>query len=479
MSQAKGVLPRADDRDVLYKNPRTCGYFVWVRLHPEIGRAEAEQWFSEVSGFVDKLVEHENGGKGDRVAVVAAGLAPSFFTRGGTPRFDPPIEPPAAFRPDPASPLPNAAAPLSSAARVDADVLFYVASTLESRVSRFIEQLWATRDAVSAISTERGYQRDNEREAFGYLDGLRNVVPVTERPETVFVHRDDIHIEEPAWADGGTYMAYMKILQNVDSFAALDSAAQDAVIGRNRGGDRLDLVDQHVPARKEPSEIGVGLVENAHVRKAGPRGQRDDCQIFRRGVPFIETSAEGNVRTGLQFCSFQASLDQFDVVLNDWMTNARFPGETSGMDALVDPARSLTNFEKVGFYFVPPHDESGLALRSVFRKPTARVPKSGRLVIRKRVSDPSDPTRRFERRGFQFTILDSSNGEIAHATTDSTGRAVVKANLTIGATYTVREDFAPVANVQMLPPQTFTMERSHQELRLVNQVVVPNTPYGA
>jgi len=33
MSQAKGVLPtRKEDREVLYANPRTCGYFIGVRF---------------------------------------------------------------------------------------------------------------------------------------------------------------------------------------------------------------------------------------------------------------------------------------------------------------------------------------------------------------------------------------------------------------------------------------------------------------
>ena len=216
-------------------------------------------------------------------------------------------------------------------------MLFYVASTLESRVSRFVEQLWETRDSVHAVFLERGYQRDDDREAFGYLDGLRNVVPATERSQIVFVRRDEREIEEPAWADQGTYIAYAKITQNRDAFDALDPDEQDRVIGRTRAGERLDLCGQKVSARKEPGEVGDALPFASHVRKAGPRGARDDCQIFRRGLPFVETSGDGQVRLGLQFFSFQASLDQFDVVMNDWMTNARFPTEASGFDALLDP----------------------------------------------------------------------------------------------------------------------------------------------
>lgn len=32
----------------------------------------------------------------------------------------------------------------------------------------------------------------------------------------------------------------------------------------------------------------------------------------------METTPAGDLKVGLHFCSFQASLDQFDVVFNDW-----------------------------------------------------------------------------------------------------------------------------------------------------------------
>ena len=57
MTQAKGVLPRREDKDVLYKNPRTCGYFIAVRLAAEADRSAVEEWLHSVSGFVDELVQ--------------------------------------------------------------------------------------------------------------------------------------------------------------------------------------------------------------------------------------------------------------------------------------------------------------------------------------------------------------------------------------------------------------------------------------
>src|SRR4051794_31898360 len=114
MAQAKGILPRRDDREVLYKNPQTCGYFVAVKLDPAIDRTRAEAGRGGVGGVVEELVGRLPAGGGEergrRVAAAAVGPAPSFFTRGGAPRFTPPVEPPAAFATD--VPLPSAAPPL-------------------------------------------------------------------------------------------------------------------------------------------------------------------------------------------------------------------------------------------------------------------------------------------------------------------------------------------------------------------------------
>jgi Dyp-type peroxidase family len=484
VAQAKGILPRRDDREVLYKNPQTCGYFVAVKLDPALDRERAEAWLNAMGSIVDELVARlspeEGEDKGRKVAAVAVGLAPSFFTVGGAPRFNPPVEPPAAFAPGVS--LPNATPPLAGVPIVDADVLFYVASVFEARVNVFVSKLAEMRPDVQAIWLERGYQRLDETEPFRYKDGVRNI-RTQDRPRFVFVHRDGSELDEPAWADGGSYMAYLKILQRPDQFAALpDDAARDQVMGRTKDGTRLDLVGQGIDPKHEPAEPLPNLPLTAHVRKAGPRGAHDDTQIFRRGLPFIETAPDGQVRVGLQFCSFQAALDQFDVVFNDWMTSRQFPsqpgGAEAGMDALLDPARQLTVIEKVGFFFVPPYHPEGLAA-AVFIAREERARTTGRLVVHKRVVDPNDPTRRFERRGFSFQVLDAQGQPVAHSqfTTDSIGRGICPVELQIGQQYTLQEMSSPVANVQ-LTNTSFTMERRNQQLRVVNQVTQPNTPYG-
>lgn len=483
MAQAKGILPRRDDRAVLYKNPQMCGYFIAVKLDPTMDRARLDAWLSSVSQLVDGLVVRlpakVGQEKGDKVAAVAVGLAPSFFA---LPNVVASLVPPASFAP--AVPLPNATPPLSSIPTLDAEVMFYVASVFEARVYEFVAAVARLRPDVQKITLDRGYQRLADTEPFGYKDGVRNALPRVERSQVVFVHRDDRELDEPVWADGGFYMSYLKVRQDPDAFQALpDDATRDAVVGRTKDGKRLDLGDQRVSPDDEPAAIGEGLPANSHVHKTGPRGKHDDTQIFRRGLPFMETTPDGQLQVGLHFCSFQASLDQFDVVFNDWSLNRQLPplpgGGEAGVDALFDPARAFTAIERAGFYFVPPYHKDGLAAAiSNPAKEGGRLT-TGRLVVRKRVTDPSDSTRRFERQGFVFRVLDAQgqpvpNGEF---TTDSAGRGICHAELQVGQSYTLQEVASPVANV-LLSNKSFIMDQRNKQLLVLNEVAQPNTPYG-
>jgi Dyp-type peroxidase family len=489
MTQAKGVIPRGEDKEVLYKNPEMCGYFIAVKLSPDLDRPGVETWLSSVDGLIARLVERlpaETGEeRGQKVASVAVGFSSSFFALGN---LEPRPDPPASFRsaipggaadlPEVENPLANVVTAVPGAAAIDADVMFYVASIYEARVNQFLADLGALKPAVASISMDRGFQRLDETEPFGYKDGLRNIRTI-ERSRHVFVHRDERHFEEPSWADDGTYMAFLRIVQHPEAFAALpDDATRDATMGRQKDGQRLDLAGQDIDPHDEPPELGQGMPSNSHVAKAGPRGRHDEIQIFRRGLPFIETES-GQIRVGLNFCSFQASLDQFEVVFGDWMMNSRFPVDGTGLDALFDPNRQLVTIEKAGFFFVPPYRDEGLAAAVLAKKPEPRKPKTGRLVVHKRVADPSDPSKRFERGGFVFQVFDSAGQPIGgEFVSDSTGRAIAPEELEIDAAFTLKELRSEF--VQNVPPRDipFTMDAPRKELMVMNSVAQPNTPYG-
>jgi hypothetical protein len=146
----------------------------------------------------------------------------------------------------------------------------------------------------------------------------------------------------------------------------------------------------------------------------------------------------------------------------------RFPpqpdGSEPGVDALLDPARQLTSIEKAGFFFAPPYHEQGLAA-AVFAEYDEQPRAAGRLVVHKRIIDPSHASRRFERGGFTLQILDAQNQPIPNSqfATDSNGRGICPVTLTIG-----QELSSPVQNVQ---PRSipFTMQHLKEQLHVVNQ----------
>lgn len=477
MAQAKGVLPRRDDREVLYANPEMCGYFVGVQLDPLLDRGGIEEFTTQASGLIDQLVARvdTSRGSGVKIAAVAVGLAPTFFIVDGQPRFHPPVEPPDGFKRD----LPNSTAALSAVPLLDADVMFYVASIFEARVNSFVNDL-SRLPGVAGMTMDRGYQRIDDTEPFGYKDGIRNVRS-EDRSRVAFVHRDGSEPYEPVWADGGSYMVLMRIRQHPDAFEALpDDTSRDQVMGRLKDGTRLDLVGQDVHPHFEPAEPPPLLPPTSHVAKVGPRGNHG-VEIFRRGLPFIEVVG-GEVKVGLNFCSFQASLDQFDVMFNDWAMDRHFAahggGLEVGVDALFDSSKALTSIEKMGFYFVPPYEAEGLSA-AIFSDRKERDREAGRLVVHKKIMAPGAPERRFERKGFRFHVVDGAGHIVTNSdfVTDSTGRGLCPAELARGEAFTLVETASPVPNValQQVP---FTMDKNVVQLHMTNEVTEPTTPYG-
>lgn len=460
MTQAKGIVPRNND-DAM-RSPHAEGYFVYVSLEPGLSRDQAIELLTRSKEALDTLViEHD----GQDVADVVVGFAPRFFGSPGAPRFTEPLQVPAGFTAPP---------PLRGTA-VDADLIFYVVATEEARVSTFLEALWTLRPAITSINMDRGYSRTDGTEVFGYKDGLRNLSR-NERFKVAFIHEDD-QPEEPSGAEGGSYMAFLRILQNPDAFHQLaDDATRDAVIGRIKDGTRLDLAPGTNPRTEPDMPANEPPPLTSHVRKVGPRGLHDDVKIFRRGLPFVEV-AGGQVRVGLNFVSFQASLNQFDVVFNDWMMNPHFPHGGPGVDRLFDPSLGITSFEKSGLFFVPPHDERFLGA-TLFDTPRGKgKPKSGQVSVRKKIVDPQATDLRFERGGFTFQLLDSSQAVVAEFVTDSKGHGQSD-ELPLGI-YTLRE--LPNPNrpeVQSVADQQVNLDAKHVVIQVQNTIAQPGTGYG-
>jgi deferrochelatase/peroxidase EfeB len=464
MALAKGVRP-----DPVIANPRSDAALIFVTLHPELTAEQLKEWLQHVSVMVKDLTALH---RGEKNASVAVGFGPSFFTSSGGARFGiAPDRVPAGFADLPALPLGDGTA--------SRDVVFYVMATHEESVATFLHQLAGARSAITQISIERGFQRADRRELGGFRDGLRNV-PTEQRHKTIFVDRTRLP-EEPPWTEDGTYMAYLKVRHNLETWEALSPAQQEQIMGRRiKDGSRLDQ-PEGTSAHIEPPFAGDVPNLDSHVRKAGPRGSehQEKVQIFRRGVPYLTLNADGTLDAGLHFVSFQASLAAFDVVLNRWMLNPNFPQTGTQQDRLLRDG--LTEMVRGGVYFVPPHDPEFIGA-GLFKDPRADPGprRQGTLAIRKRILDAGGIPVPAELGGFGFQVFDAASqqavSEIFH--TDSKGHAE-SPPVETGKQLTVRE-VEPRGMQPETPEQQVTIEHRRQPpLRFVNRVSAPVPGYNA
>lgn len=455
MRQARGVLPRR--KDSVIKDPAAAGTLLLVGLAPGLDRAGAVGLLGQVDVLV-KAVRDATGPDGKRTGTVAVGFGAAFFAR------FPDVVLPAGLARPPAVP---------GSADAAADLAFYVMATREEVPAALMTGLAAT-GAVTSVRAEYGHPRADETEPFGYKDGVRNVRR-DRRTSVVLVDRDVLP-EEPDWAQNGTYMAWMKIPQDLKAFTQLPPTDQDSVMGRDKAGRRLDLP---APTRNEPDTDASALPPTSHVRKAGPRGPgRDGTEIFRRGLPYAE-AVGGQVASGLQFVSFQASLDQLRVVLNRWMLNPDFPVRGCGQDALL--ARGLIRIDSHGFFFVPP-DTDGPIGTEMFAPPPAdgkgRPPKTGKIAVRKRVLDPAGTELDVDLAGFTFQVLDPTTGVPVGGpfTTKSHGHAL-SPDLPTGTALRLDETAFP-PGATPAPPFPFTLTAARL-VHTVDNTVPAGSVYGA
>lgn len=380
MSRAKGVLP-----DIVIRDFRANAALVFVDLKQDIDQQGLQAWLKEATKVVSVFADDRDE-EGKRVSSVATGFGPSFFGSPASPRFGlDPAKIPVGF---------TEAVNLAPAEeQPQHDVVFYVMTLSEAALVEFLQALERTRPlGLAKLTVERGFQRRDKRELFGFRDGLRNPRG-GEREEIAFIDSDS-NPDEPDWTEGGTYAAYLKVEQQFDAFAGLDEAGKQQAMGRKRDakGTRLDNANG-TDSRTETAFADPAVPPmNSHVRKAGPRidAHHDAVKVFRRGVPYHEVDANGGLCAGLQFVSFQHSLDLFDTIYRRWMFNPAFPQTGTGNDALVE--RGLITVKKGAVFFMPPYTgrENGFIGSGLFKPAKPPKPaKEGRLVIRKKANDPA------------------------------------------------------------------------------------------
>jgi hypothetical protein len=213
---------------------------------------------------------------------------------------------------------------------------------------------------------------------------------------------------------------------------------------------------------------------NAHVAKAGPRGVNDPVAIFRRGVPYLDLAADGSLVGGLQFVSFQNSLDSFDTIFNRWMLNPGFAAQGAGADSLF--AQGFATVERAGFFVVPPSHPRFIGA-GIFEEPTPPIEQLGRLVVRKKVLDSAGAHAEVDLTGIGFQITRASDGTALGPVffTSPNGHAT-SPDIPLNTPLMLRE-VTPPPNADPAGDTPFTLTKRRETRVVINRRRQPG-PYG-
>jgi Dyp-type peroxidase family len=434
----RGVLP-----DGVIADPNSQGLIAIFDLDVSTTAPQAQAFLTSLADMLRSLEEPDD----EQNFSAAVGFGQSFFSQGGAARFG--LD--ATAIPLGLRELPQLSGTPNS---LLGDLVIYAMSRREALIAELLTFLTANRPPVTRISISRGYQRDDHREQFGFLDGSRNI-PKRDRARVVTTS-EDVEPDGPAWAIGGTYMSYLKVQQNLPVANQLGATSMEAAIGRRLSdGSRQDQPGHMNPHDEPDFDATKNLpAASSHVRKSGPRSadQADgnDVFIFRRGIPFTDVQADSTLSAGLHFVGFAASLSYIDVIWNHWIMNPDFPTAGAGIDLLFQ--NNLARPLGAGFFFIPPDDSRYLGA-AIFLGPEGQVPHMSKILVRKTILDDNGHAALKSLRGFGFTLFDPNNQIVgAEFFTNSAGHAL-SADLPGGVALTLRETTNPPLQGQQLVPQ--------------------------
>ena len=234
----------------------------------------------------------------------------------------------------------------------DADLVVQFSSSHPFPLFRAINSVTKPgRLPFSLVGYHAGFQRADDRGMLRFHDGTSNLSQ-EERERLVPISADEQN--ELAWCDGGTFMVFRKLREDVRDWEALPQEEQEARIGRRKvDGCPLGApagLHRHDPASHNPDFSGANAVvaHESHLRKTNPQM---GAKIFRRGWPYFDGFAsDGRMLAGLLFVSFQRDLGNFEIIRRSWMPPG-FPNGQTPADGIL--RAHVIHLVTGGYYFVP------------------------------------------------------------------------------------------------------------------------------
>lgn len=225
-----------------------------------------------------------------------------------------------------------------------------------------------------------GFQRADRRNWQGFHDGISNLKR-QERPYVISIDSRNLSSMDK-WIAGGSYLAFMRISIDLESWEDLNIREQEKLIGRDKlTGCPLIKIDKYgnpvkdsrCPVRGTTEVIESGneyfrdypahltrfedkLLQYSHIRKSRPSDRvpfwdRKSSRIYRQGFEFL--SASSNNQTfimGLNFISFQNSPERL-------MRALTYRNKISSVDPhpnVINTVERYFSVSAAGVFFVPP-----------------------------------------------------------------------------------------------------------------------------
>jgi Dyp-type peroxidase family len=223
--------------------------------------------------------------------------------------------------------------------------------------------------ALVVVESFGGFGRADGRGWLGFHDGVSNM-PSDQRLWALVAPAD------PPWMEGGTYMAYLRLLVDLTTWRSLTRDQQELVVGRGKltGAAVVGIKGKEGKARpvvghapgpdasatelarwRDPPQTSDPVLEAAHIARANQSRASAVApgafRIYRQGYDFLESLSAEGAQLGLNFVSFQRDLRVLQQLLHlpDWLGDVNFGGAgAAGMEA------PLISLAAGGLYAVPP-----------------------------------------------------------------------------------------------------------------------------
>jgi deferrochelatase/peroxidase EfeB len=247
-----------------------------------------------------------------------------------------------------------------------------------------------------------GFRRDDGRSWLGFHDEISNMKTPKEREVVIKINAMNNNLRrKDLWTQGGTYMAFLRIEIDMESWWKIETKRQEIIVGRDKlSGSPLIGIDKngnpityttkskfssqsvhkvfsdkiinhpdykypYIPARiksnldiersiKALNESHIGRTR--HIDKVNSK-YTSSRRIFRQGFDFIEYDYKNlnkPLRIGLNFVSYQNNPGRLFFILTDpnWLGNVNFGGQQHGQEN-----NRLLSVLASGLFFVPQNTE--------------------------------------------------------------------------------------------------------------------------